>query len=487
MDDIAISEDGTLYAISNFGGSGNQAFGFINKTTGAWTEMGDYGIQDVESLAFTATGQLIATTGKDGNQSNQLYTIDAGTGVATYVGSIAPGADVEGCDCITANLINLQIGDRVWDDADEDGIQDSGESGIAGVTVNLLTNTGSPYLNDLGSATTTTTDAQGYYLFDELPEGEYIVEFVLPNDKLFTSQDVGSDNTIDSDANIYTGRTGIIILAGSVNDLSVDAGLRDITMGDSNVYAEAECSQVGSIFNVISDASASGGSYVLYPDSTDYNNPPTTSDGWIRFNAAVETGGNYYIYARTWATSTADDSWWVRVNEGSWVKYNNIPITTGWEWNQVWDSDNSNTPVLFTFQSGINTIDFAHRENGAKLDKINISGSLTPPTGEGGAPYNCPDQFSCDSKLYQTIEVSGDYWLYELQTSPMNHIPLMNLTASGVVGEINNTSFNRLDGYIYTINIEYPFRLYRIGGDLSVHYLGNISGLPLDAYLNAAD
>ena len=226
LDDIAISEDGTLYAISNFGGSGNQAFGTIDKVTGVWTEIGDYGIEDVESLAFTATGQLVATTGKEGVLKNTLFTIDAGTGLATQVGPLDPGTDVEACDCISTKLTNLQIGDKVFADIDGDGVQDIDEPGVKNVTVNLLTDTGAPFLNSSSVATTTTTDANGIYSFDGLPEGQFIVEFVLPGGGAsFTTQNAGSDDNLDSDVNTTTGRSHIITLANSTNDLSIDAGL----------------------------------------------------------------------------------------------------------------------------------------------------------------------------------------------------------------------------------------------------------------------
>lgn len=232
LDDIAISDDGTLYAISNFGGSGNQAFGVINKVTGAWTELGDYGIEDVESLAFTATGQLIATTGKDGSNSNELFTIDAGTGIATFVGSISPANDVEACDCISASLINLQLGDRVFLDENGNGIQDFSEPGVPNIVVNLLNGNGTPFLAN-GVAKTTTTDVLGIYNFDGLRPGEYIVQFTLPSNYTFSPSNQGVDDEVDSDVVTADGRSNIVTLSGSVNDMTVDAGLQVFSVSNS--------------------------------------------------------------------------------------------------------------------------------------------------------------------------------------------------------------------------------------------------------------
>ena len=56
---------------------------------------------------------------------------------------------------------------------------------------------------------TTSTDASGYYLFDNLVPGTYFVQFVPPSGYSLTDADQGSDDTSDSDADLMTGRTAI--------------------------------------------------------------------------------------------------------------------------------------------------------------------------------------------------------------------------------------------------------------------------------------
>lgn len=90
------------------------------------------------------------------------------------------------------------VGDVVWIDADRDGVQDAGEKPLAGVTVRLLSGT------NPGVLKTTTTDANGRYLFDELPAGDYGVQFELTaaqaDSYAFTSTAQGSDQALDSNA-----------------------------------------------------------------------------------------------------------------------------------------------------------------------------------------------------------------------------------------------------------------------------------------------
>lgn len=117
------------------------------------------------------------------------------------------------------------LGDRVWVDADGDGVQDAGETGLDGVMVNLYTMAGT-------SVNSTTTAGGGLYLFSHLKPGRYIVEFVLPEGYEFTTPDQG-DNATDSDANQDTGRTAEITLLSGQDDLTWDAGLVQLaSLGD---------------------------------------------------------------------------------------------------------------------------------------------------------------------------------------------------------------------------------------------------------------
>ena len=81
------------------------------------------------------------------------------------------------------------IGDRVFDDLDRDGIQDSGnEPSVPGVTVQLKDCNG----NVLD---TQATDGNGNYLFDDLPEGCYTVGVVLPAGRVFSPANQGGNDT----------------------------------------------------------------------------------------------------------------------------------------------------------------------------------------------------------------------------------------------------------------------------------------------------
>ncbi len=110
------------------------------------------------------------------------------------------------------------IGDKVWNDLNKNGIQEQGESGVAGVEVKLY-DCGNNFISS------TITDNNGNYLFDNLTPGDYYVKFILPNDYHFTPKDQGNDDALDSDADITTGTTTCTTLIANENDLTWDAGV----------------------------------------------------------------------------------------------------------------------------------------------------------------------------------------------------------------------------------------------------------------------
>ncbi len=164
----------------------------VVKPTGYGLSPKDQGSDDaVDSDADPATG-VMATT-----------TLEAGENDLTW----------------DAGIYRLaSIGNFIWDDLNRNGIQDTGEAGVAGVTVNLKDGTGATVGTD-------TTDANGLYLFENLVPGDYHVEVVKPAGYGISPKDQGSDNAVDSDADPATGVMATTTLEAGENDLTWDAGI----------------------------------------------------------------------------------------------------------------------------------------------------------------------------------------------------------------------------------------------------------------------
>ncbi|OYP36019.1 hypothetical protein CGZ80_09700 [Rhodopirellula sp. MGV] len=112
------------------------------------------------------------------------------------------------------------IGDFVFNDANFNGIQDTNETGVANVDVQLFR-----VVN--GNATlvdSTTTDMAGFYSFAGMSlDDQYSLSFTAPNGFGFTKLNVGSDFT-DSDVDDLTGSTAPFSVINGLND-RWDAGL----------------------------------------------------------------------------------------------------------------------------------------------------------------------------------------------------------------------------------------------------------------------
>ena len=111
---------------------------------------------------------------------------------------------------------DAKLGDYVWVDANKNGIQDAGESGIPNVVVTLYNENGNKIKE-------TMTDSSGYYIFENLCAGSYYVEFETPNGYKPTIKGSGTDRAKDSNID-PNGKTDLITIKNGDEDLSIDAG-----------------------------------------------------------------------------------------------------------------------------------------------------------------------------------------------------------------------------------------------------------------------
>jgi uncharacterized protein YbdZ (MbtH family) len=128
----------------------------------------------------------------------------------------------------------LSLGDLVWYDTDQDGVQDAGEPGVENVGVDLYADT-----CDGQQLAADTTDADGLYDFPGLQTGTYCLAFSnVPAGWTISARDQGADDTIDSDADPATLQIPGIVL--NATDLTQDIGayaegsIGDTTFCDAN-------------------------------------------------------------------------------------------------------------------------------------------------------------------------------------------------------------------------------------------------------------
>lgn len=117
-------------------------------------------------------------------------------------------------------VTSLNIEGTVWYDTNCNGIRDVGEPLAEGIVVELYEESDLENPIDF-----TTTDANGFYEFNNLNEGVYYVKVIKPDGYEFTLVNVGANDSIDSDVNKTNGISEPIDLNRDNQLVTIDAGL----------------------------------------------------------------------------------------------------------------------------------------------------------------------------------------------------------------------------------------------------------------------
>ena len=238
----------------------------------------------------TGSGGLQWLSTADGapTDGETLYTFpgNVDSGSLAKAGGIG---DVEGC------YNPIQIGDYVWFDANNDGVQDPAEPAIGGVTVTLVDSDGLPIAS-------TTTDANGYYNFG--PEAgveadsSYQLQFdVLGEGKTITGLPAGitPQDLVEAPANATDDLrdndmvNGVIdVVTGSESDHTFDAAYSvpvydlalDLSVKPDQDGKVAVGDEISLSVTVTNEGTVSSDDYsvILYiPEGTVLNDPAWTA------------------------------------------------------------------------------------------------------------------------------------------------------------------------------------------------------------------
>ena len=121
------------------------------------------------------------------------------------------------------------IGDTIFNDLDGDGVQDPGEPGLDGVTVELF---------DGVSTTTVVTGPNGDYVFDGLAPGDYSVSVdptTLPTGAFPTTTSAPVDVTVVSDQVVDTVDLGFTTPGTISGEIFTDLAADGVQTGDPTI------------------------------------------------------------------------------------------------------------------------------------------------------------------------------------------------------------------------------------------------------------
>ena len=267
-----ISQDGV--AVSTTTGS-NGAYSFQNLRPGT------YGVEVIKpnGYLFSAKDQ----------GSDDAVDSDVDANGKTAAVTLASGQSSTNLDAGLYRTATL--GDTVWQDLNANGIQEVGETGIAGATVFLLDGNGTR-ISQGGAAVSTTTDANGRYNFSGLTPGSYAVEVVKPNGyAAFSSSNQGSDTALDSNIDPTSGKSDVVELSSGEVETNVDAGLYKLANLGDRVWSDTNANGI----QETGETGIAGLSVDLY-DSTSttlIRSTTTGADGIYSFNGL--TPGDYVV------------------------------------------------------------------------------------------------------------------------------------------------------------------------------------------------
>jgi hypothetical protein len=181
------------------------------------------GIYFVEFPKFNTKGVLTITNNTVKIDSNSDANVSTGLTSAITINSTGSGQDKDNTTIDAGYRGLCSVGDYVWYDANNNGIQDTLPDGLTpelpveGVTINLYNSSGT--LID-----TKVTDATGFYLFQDLLPGSYYINtpgkvgysFTLPNQ---------APNNLNSDVDPATGNSNVFTLVNGDLDDNWDIGI----------------------------------------------------------------------------------------------------------------------------------------------------------------------------------------------------------------------------------------------------------------------
>ncbi|MCW5951210.1 MAG: carboxypeptidase regulatory-like domain-containing protein [Propionibacteriaceae bacterium] len=209
--------DGNPVGPTTTGPNGEYTFENLPALTGGQT----YTVRIDREASEEALRPYVPTRAGEGDRAGDSSTWSA----STEPGDLHEDGDRDQTLDFGFVVKTYAIGDLVWIDANDNGVQDEGEEPLAGVTVDLLV--------DGAVVATTTTDENGRYVFDNLPAGTYQVRFTLTEAQQelyeFTTRDSGSSDATDSDANPADGLTITIVLDDSNEALTSEYQYRQIS------------------------------------------------------------------------------------------------------------------------------------------------------------------------------------------------------------------------------------------------------------------
>jgi hypothetical protein len=222
------------------------------------------------------------------------------------------------------------------------------------------------------------------------------------------------------------------------------------------LWFEAEDGKMTSPLLIKDQAAASGGAFVeVQAGSNSTGSAPALGRSCYTF--FVNDAGDYRLWGRVMAPTDGDDSFWVSMDGGSWINWNQIALGGAWHWDHVHSNSTPTQPAIFPLASGDHNLCVAYREDGTKLDLLlltddSIFDPRTPPS-LGDPPADARLTPGTDTLLLTWTHVPGAerYTIFRREdvggSSYINYAT--DVTDHSLVDTVTS-------GYCYKVKADFP-------------------------------
>ena len=261
------------------GSEAGQAGVTVQLLTGAGVATGQTAVTDANGNA-TFSGlvpgsyqiAVVTPAGETVTQSSNVAiatTLSSGQAGSATLGLFTPGT----------------LSGHVFLDGNANGVQEAGDTNLAGITVQLLDGTGAAIAGQVA-----TTDANGFYRFTGLVAGSYAVQVAAPAGDKFSQAGTNANAALDSIVNA-AGQTAPIVVVAGAETLNQNAAAYAPATFTAHVYNDAnndgvqdggEAGQIGITVQLLNGAGVATGQTAV-----------TDADGNVSFTGLLP--GSYQV------------------------------------------------------------------------------------------------------------------------------------------------------------------------------------------------
>jgi hypothetical protein len=182
--------------------------------------------------------------------------------------------------------------------------------------------------------------------------------------------------------------------------------------GTESVFLEPECGTVGLNIKIIEAGGASVGYLMINTGFGSISEAPADSASNMYIPFTVTTDTTFYVFERSFCSDQNKDSYWVKMDDGEYVKYDGLYYEGGWAWKSLGS---------YELTPGEHTLAIAFCEEGSRFDKLCVSSYAYYPVARADTAVNlCEPDYTPPPTGLDVIKSAGEFALGQNYPNPFN-------------------------------------------------------------------